>query len=391
MPALDDILRQKLKLLENKRQKRAPVETETLEGVRVKRGLPARSRSSFASAEAGGKTLISFSSNDYLGLSQHPKVIEAAADALKKYGAGAGASRLVTGNHPPYEKLESALAKYKGTEAACVFGSGYLANVGAIPALVGKNDLILTDRLAHACMLDAAKVSDATFMRFAHNNIEHCRMLLEANRSEYQHCLIVTETVFSMDGDLGPIAELKKLAKKFDAWVLTDDAHGLGIVKSSAADIEMGTLSKAAGSYGGYICGSKTLIEYLKAAARSLIYSTALPPATVAASLAAINIMQAEPKLGKKALDNAKYFTSLLGMKEAESAIVPVIVKDNDKVIRLSELLERKGFLVAAIRPPTVPENSARLRFAFSALHAKKDIEAVAKILKEEGLCAPSA
>lgn len=375
MPALDDVLRQKLKLLESKRQRRVPVETEAISGVRVKRG---------------GKTLISFSGNDYLGLLQRPEVVEAAEAALKKYGTGAGASRLITGNHPLYEALEAALAKYKGTEAACVFGSGYLANVGAIPALVGKNDLILADRLSHACMLDAAKVSDATFMRFAHNNIEHCKMLLEANRGEHQHALIVTETVFSMDGDRAPLHGLKDLARQYDAWILTDDAHGLGIVTSPAVDIEMGTLSKAAGSYGGYVSGSKTLIEYLKTAARSLIYSTALPPATVAASLKAVEIMQAEPELGKKALDNAKLFTSLLAMKDAESAVVPVIVKENDKALRISELLEKKGFLVAAIRPPTVPENSARLRFAFSALHEKKDIEAVAEALKKEGLCAPS-
>lgn len=372
MPSLDAILQQKLKLLESKRQKRIPVETEALEGVHVRRN---------------GKALVSFSGNDYLGLTRHPKVLAAAEAALKQYGTGAGASRLITGNHPLYEKLETTLAEYKGADAACVFGSGYLANVGVIPALVGKNDLILTDRLAHACILDAAKVSDATFMRFAHNNIEHCRMLLEADRGEHQHCLIVTETVFSMDGDLGPIAELKKLAKQFDAWVLADDAHGLGMVKSPMVDIAMGTLSKSAASYGGYISGSKTLIEYIKTSARSLIYSTGLPPAVVAAATAALEIMRSEPERGKKAIENAKYFTSLLGMKDAESAIVPVIVKENEKALKLAEILEQKGFLVAAIRPPSVPEHTARLRFAFSALHERAHIEAVARILKEDGIC----
>jgi 8-amino-7-oxononanoate synthase len=371
------MLAQKLKLLEAKHQRRVLPETEPGVGVRVKRA---------------GRELISFSSNDYLGLAEHPKVLAAAQEALKKYGAGAKASRLVSGNHPLYSKLETALAKYKGTEAACVFGSGYLANVGAIPALVGKNDLILADRLAHACMLDAAKISDATLMRFAHNNIEHCRMLLEANRKEFQNCLIVTETVFSMDGDRAPVKVLAALAKEFDAWLFTDDAHGLGIVKSAAAGIQMGTLSKAAGSYGGYICGSKTLVDYLRTAARSLIYSTALPPATIAASIAAIKMMQDEPDLAEKALKNARYFTTLMHLEKAESAIVPVIVKETERALKLAATLEKQGFLVAAIRPPTVPENTARLRFAFSALHDKSQIEAVANILVKEGLplCEPS-
>jgi 8-amino-7-oxononanoate synthase len=374
MPALDEILQQKLRLLDAKHQKRVLRETGQGGGGRVLRG---------------GRELISFCSNDYLGLSQHPEVIAAATEALKKYGAGAGASRLVSGNHPLYAALEEALADHKGNEAACVFGSGYLTNLGVIPALVGKNDLILVDRLAHACMLDAAKISDATFMRFAHNNIEHCRMLLDANRSEYQHCLIVTETVFSMDGDRAPIEALSELAARYDSWLLTDDAHGLGVIPSPKADIQMGTLSKAAGSYGGYVCGSKTLVDYLNTAARSLIYSTGLPPATIAASIASLCVMKKEPDRAKKALENASYFTELLGLKAAESAIVPVIVGENDKALKLAEKLEEKRFLVVAVRPPTVPENTARLRFAFSALHEKKDIERAAEILKKENIPSP--
>lgn len=377
MPALDDILRQKLQLLDAKRQKRVPLTTETAGGIRVRRG---------------GRELISFSGNDYLGLSQHPEVIAAAAEALKRYGAGAGASRLVTGNHPYYGELEKEIAEYKDTAAACVLGSGYLTNMGVIPAIAGKNDLILADRLSHACMLDAAMLSGATVHRFAHNNLKHCRLLLEAHRADHQHCLVMTETVFSMDGDRGAVAGLQALAREFDAWVLTDDAHGLAIVDSPPADIQMGTLSKAAGSYGGYVCGSQALADYIKTAARSLIYSTALPPATVAASLAAIRIMRKEPGLGRKALQHARHFTSLLGLPDAQSAIVPLVVKENDKALALSSTLEEKGFLVAAIRPPTVPENTARLRFAFSALHETAHIEAAAAILKAEGipLCEPS-
>jgi len=402
MPALDDILQQKMEVLESKHQHRVLCVTDRQDGVVVMRG---------------GKSLISFSCNDYLGLSHHPKVIAAAKTALEQYGTGAGASRLVTGNHPLYDELEAALAAYKGTEAACIFGSGYLANLGTMPALVGKGDLILADKFVHACMIDAARLSGATVMRFAHNNFEHCRMLLEANRIEHQNCLILTETVFSMDGDRAPIRGLKTLVNASDSWLMTDDAHGLGVLSSPSplvgeggegglsptshtrkdsplpnpppqggrGLIEMGTLSKATGSYGGYVCGSKTLVEYLKTAARTLIYSTALPPANIAASLAAIQIMQSEPELVAKPLQHAKYFTQLVGLPEAQSAIVPVILKDNDKVLAASALLEEKGFLVAAIRPPTVPENTARLRFAFSALHTREQIEAVADIIKAQG------
>ncbi len=368
MPALDDILRQKLQVLESRHQKRTLAETTRSAGVRVTRG---------------GKTLVSFSCNDYLGLSHHPDVVRAVAGCE---AAGAGASRLVTGNAPLDTQLESALAAYKNTEAACLFGSGYLANLGTIPALVGVGDLILADKFIHACMIDAARLSGATFMRFAHNNAAHCKMLLEANRASHHHCLILTETVFSMDGDRAPLLELKQLAREHDAWLMTDDAHGLGLVKSESVDIEMGTLSKAVGSYGGYVCGSQALVDYLRNAARSFVYSTALPPAVLAATLAALGVMHAHPELGEKALFHARYFTSLMELPPAQSAIVPVVLKENEKVLKASALLEEKGFLVAAIRPPTVQENTARLRFAFSALHEKSQIEAVAACLKESGL-----
>ncbi len=341
--------------------------------------------------ERGGKRLVSFSCNDYFGLSRHPKVTQAAVAATREYGAGAGASRLVSGNHPLYEQLESLLARTKGTEAAIVFGSGYLANLGTIPALMGKNDLILADKYIHACMLDAAKLSGATCLRFAHNNAGHLRLLLEANRSEYQNCLILTETVFSMDGDRAPMREFTELAAEFDGWLMSDDAHGLFVTQQpNRAQIQMGTLSKSLGGYGGYVCGSKALIDYLQTAARSVIYSTGLPPASIAAAIAAIEILQADEKLCAKPLENAKYFTQLLGIKEAESAIVPVILEESEKALKASEFLASHGFYVAAIRPPTVPENSARLRFAFSALHTREQIEKVAALLLENGfVCAP--
>ncbi|MBY0406518.1 MAG: aminotransferase class I/II-fold pyridoxal phosphate-dependent enzyme [Rickettsiales bacterium] len=371
MPALDDSLQQKLSLLESRHNRRFLHETARLEGVRVTRN---------------GKEYTSFSCNDYLGLTHHPDVIEAGRKALEQYGAGAGASRLVTGDNPLNVELENALVAYKGTDAACLFGSGTLANLGTIPALVGKGDLILADRLSHACMLDGARLSGATVLRFAHNNLEHARMLLEANRREHQTCLILTETVFSMDGDRAPIQALHRLTREYDAWLMTDDAHGFGVLpqNTSPADIQMGTLSKAVGSYGGYVCGSKTLIDYLKNSARSLIFSTGLPPATLACSLAAVNIITKNPALVATPMQRAMRFTQSLGLEPATSAIVPVILKENDKALEAAKLLESRGYLVAAIRPPTVPENTARLRFAFSALHEDADIDAVAAIVKEQ-------
>ena len=384
MPALDEILTQKLQILEAKQQKRATIPSLRHDGVHITRD---------------GKDLISFSCNDYLGLSQHQHVISAAADALKKYGSGAGASRLVTGECPLYGELERLLAKHHKTQAACVFGSGYLANIGTIPALVGKNDLILADKFSHACIIDAAKLSGATMLRFAHNNAAHLRMLLAANRGEYQNCLIITETVFSMDGDVAPLMELEALAKEYDAWLMTDDAHGFGScppefnegclhykeTNPTCGFVLMGTLSKAAGSYGGYVCGSSILVEYLKNAARSLVFSTGLPPASLAASIAALKIMEDEPERLQKPLENARIFTQILGLPEAQSAIVPLILGENEKAISASALLAENGFLVVAIRPPTVPENTARLRFTFSALHEREQIEKLCAVIKKQG------
>lgn len=336
----------------------------------------------------GAHGLVSFASNDYLGLSRHPAVLEAAGQALREHGAGAGASRLAGGDHALYAPLEQALARYKGREKACVFGSGWLAAIGALPALCGKADMILADKLSHACLLDAARLSSAAVLRFAHNSVEHARLLLEANRGEYQNCLIVTETVFGMDGDRGRLRELKALAVEFDCWLLTDDAHALGVLPpetSRDADIVLGTLSKAAGSYGGYVCGSAALIDWLATAARSLIFSTGLPPATAAAAHAALNVMNEEPGLLEKPLANARQFTALLVGEPAQSAIVPVILESNERALAASALLESRGFLVAAIRPPTVPENTARLRIAFAARHAPEQIGELAAIIREQG------
>lgn len=362
MPALDTLLTEKLVSLERAHLRRILHEDQYVDAVTLWRE---------------GKKFISFASNDYLGLSHNPAVIAAGVEALERYGAGGGASRLVTGNHPDYAEAETLLAEMKGTETSLVFGSGYLAHIGVIPALVGKGDLIVMDEFSHASMLDAAKLSGAALMRFHHNDLEDARKQLETFRKSYTHCLLATETVFSMDGDLAPVSELQALAHKYDAWLLTDDAHGLFHTKNSA-DIQMGTLSKAAGNYGGYVCGSRILIDFLISKARSFIFSTSLPPATLAGVKAALQIIRQSPELCQRPLKLAQYFTHHCGLPPAQSPIVPLVIGDNEKTLKAAEILQAEGFLVPAIRPPTVPKGTSRLRFSFSASHQKEDVRRLA-------------
>lgn len=369
MPALDAILEEKIAGLVAGNRFREPRIT---------------ARSLAVEVLCEGKKLQSFSCNDYLALSHHPRVIAAAQEALGRYGAGAGASRLVTGNHPLYAALEQELAACKHTEAAMVFGSGYLANIGAIPALVGKGDLVIADKLVHACMIDGILLSGAKLLRFPHNDVEACGRLLLQHRQHYRHCLVATETVFSMDGDCAPLTALRDVCDRHGAWLMTDDAHGLG--DPSPADIQMGTLSKAAGSYGGYICGSHTLVRYLRSAARSFIFATGLPPATVAAAAEALRIIREEPERKQRVLDNARLFTRLMHLPEAQSPIVPFTLGSEASALQAAQLLEDAGFLVAAIRPPTVPEGTARLRFTFSSEHTPEQIHLLHKAMQHAGI-----
>lgn len=358
---------------------------EALEAQGRRRTLTPTTRRGGGRAVRADREYISFSCNDYLGLSHHPEVIAAAREALEAYGAGAGASRLVTGNHPPYAELEMLLAEIKGEESACVFGSGYLANIGIITALAGEDDLIVADKLIHACMLDGAKLSGAKLLRFTHNDVSHARKLLEAHRGAYRRCLLLTETVFSMEGDLAPMRELRALTEEYNTWLIADDAHGLGIIPHGGyADITTGTLSKSAGSYGGYVCGKKEVMDYIKTSSRSLMFSTGLPPAAVAAATTALRIMQ-DSSVGAKTLKNARYFSSLLNLPVAQSAIVPVLLGDEARTLAAGTMLETHGYLASTIRPPTVPPGTSRLRFSFSALHAEADIARVASLLKKDG------
>ena len=366
---------------------------DRLDGQGLRRTLAETARDGFPGVLRDGRRLVSFSCNDYLGLSQHPAVKAAAAAAIQAHGAGAGASRLVTGNHPPYAALEAALAAAKGTPAACVFGSGYLANIGVIGALAGERDLIVIDELAHACLNAGAQLSRATVARFRHNDADHAAHLLATRRAAHDHALLVTETVFSMDGDRAPLAALAALAEIFDAWLMSDDAHGTGCqaTPEAAVPLQVGTLSKALGSYGGYLCASEPVIDLIRTRARPLIYSTGLPPASVAAALAALRILVAEPALAALPMAKARRFTALVGLEPARSAIVPLILGAPERALAAAATLADAGFLVTAIRPPTVPAGTARLRFAFSALHADADIDrlgaAVRSLLREHAPC----
>jgi 8-amino-7-oxononanoate synthase len=335
--------------------------------------------------ERGGRTLLSFSCNDYLNLAHHPQVKAAAIQATEAHGVGAGASRLVTGNHPLVEELEARLARFKGAEAACVFSSGYAANSGAVPCFVKAGDLILIDELAHACLWAGARLSGAQVSAFRHNDMNDLDAICAAARGRYKHALIVTDGVFSMDGDLAPIAALHELGRRHDAWLYVDDAHGLGVVNDGHGaatpefvDVQMGTLSKAAGSLGGYICADRPVIDLLKTRARTLVYSTGLPPASCAGAIAALKIIETDRELVARPLARARQFTTLLNLAPAESAIVPVVLGDARAALRASEMLADAGFLVTAIRPPTVPDGTARLRFAFTAAHTAAQVGALA-------------
>ena len=357
MPSLDEFARQKL---------------STLEQAHLRRTLVPTGRFGDLWVERNGRRLLSFSCNDYLGLSQHPALKAAAIAAIERHGVGAGASRLVTGDHPLYTELEQRLAWLKGTEAACVFGSGYLANAGIAPALVGRGDLILIDELAHSSLWTGARLSRAEVLSFRHNDAGHVAGLLKQHRTPHQRALIVTEGVFSMDGDRAPLSELAALADGADAWLMVDDAHDLDFDAAALANVPLriGTLSKALGTYGGYICASQPVIDLVRNRARTLIYSTGLPPATVAAAIAAVDLIEREPERLVLPVTKARAFTRAAGLPQAQSAIVPVVIGEAEAALAASQLLEAEGYLAVAIRPPTVPEGTARLRLSFSAVRA---------------------
>jgi len=356
--------------------------------------------------QMGGQTsdgMQQFASNDYLGLAHHPAITEAFQEGLRIHGHGAAASRLVCGTSHAHLKLEAAIAERKGTMRALTFSTGYAAAMGSIPALMGKSDFIIVDKLSHACLIDAAKLSGATIRVFPHNHVEKLGKLLDSIRSQHgsePRILIVTESVFSMDGDIAPLREIVALKQSYDAWLLVDEAHGFGVFGEQGGglaeelglqqdiELQMGTLSKAAGLAGGFIAGSSALIDLLINRARSLIYSTAPPPALAHAALRSVELIgSAEGKALRQQLQTNVCILRESPVSALLTPIIPVILGSNENAMQASARLAEAGFVVPAIRYPTVPRNSARLRISVSAAHQESSLHALRDQLKRLASC----
>ncbi|MGM0881635.1 MAG: 8-amino-7-oxononanoate synthase [Bacillota bacterium] len=350
----------------------------------------------------GERVLLNLSSNDYLGLAGHPAIIEAMREALLIEGAGSGASRLVTGNRLPYRHLEEALAAWQKSEAALVFANGYAANVGVIQALAGRGDVVFSDQLNHASIVDGITLSRAEHARYRHNDMEHLRLLLNKHRDKRRK-LIITDAVFSMDGDCAPLHELAALKQEYGAMLMVDEAHSGGIYGpqgeglcyklglSDEVDVHMGTFSKSFGVYGAYVSGSHMLIRWLINKARPLIYSTALPPSLVSGISQALALVQTDQWRRERLNAASRLFRSLLGkagfeVGAGDSPIVPVIVGDNVTALRFSSTLAEEGIAAVAIRPPTVPEGTARIRFSLSAVHTDEELSDAAASIRKIGI-----
>lgn len=343
--------------------------------------------------QRAGRRLLSFSSNDYLNMSQHPSVKAAAVRAIEAYGVGAAASRLVTGNHPLYPVLEQALAEMMETEDACVFSSGYVANMGIVPVLAGPRDLIVIDEFAHGCLHAGARLAGARIEPFRHNDVAHARDLLGRFRGQHARAMVLTDAVFSQDGDIAPLAALQDVARSHDAWLMSDDAHGIGVVGQGRGGcfvngekvdvpLKMGTLGKAIGAQGGYLCASRPVIDLIKNRSRPLGHSTALPPATVAAIIEALRIVRTEPALVARPLDNARLFAKAVGLPQPATPILPLILGTEEAAVKASAILLDNDILVHAMRPPVVPAGTARLRIIFTAGHTEADILKLSEIVK---------
>ena len=344
-----------------------------------------------------GRSLINFASNDYLGLANDPRLKQAAITAIQAWGTGSTGSRLLSGHRSLHSQLETAIADWKQTEAALVFSSGYLANLGTITALVGQRDLILGDQYNHSSLKNGAKLSGAAYREYPHNNLEQLAQYLHQERSHYRRCLILSDSVFSMDGDLCPLPEIIALAESHDCMVLIDEAHATGVMGrtgsgcreyfhcQTAQIVQMGTLSKALGSLGGYVAGTAQLIDFLRNRAASWIYTTALSPADTAAAIAAIQVIQQEPERLQNLWSNVQYFQTHLAsiahkLLPSHSPILCVELDSPEQALALAQQLQNQGIFAPAIRPPTVP--TSRIRFTLMANHTQSQLQQAIKVLK---------
>ena len=348
-----------------------------------------------------GRPVINFGSNNYLGLTNHQSLKEAAMSAIDQFGVGSGASRLISGTLTPHKDLETTLATFKQTEAALTFGSGYMTNVGIIPALVDSQDLIFADRLCHASLIDGCRVSRAHLRVFQHNDPDHLKTLL-SKRPANTSTLVVTEGVFSMDGDIAPLFDIVTLVQEYNAMLLVDDAHGTGVMGPNGRGtaehfnvsldslFQMGTFSKALGTSGGYVVGTNSFIQYLINTCRSFMYTTAPPPAMAAATQAAIKMVETEPARKARLWDNReRLFQGLQGLgfrlTNTESPILPIILNDPQLAMHMSRKLLDRGVYIPAIRPPTVPKGTSRLRVTVTSEHLPNQLEVALGALKAVG------
>ncbi len=379
---------------------------ERLEEIRD-RGLYRRLR--WVSGPQGPRVLLDgcpvllLCSNNYLGLADHPRVREAAAEAAMRYGAGSGASRLISGNMTIHRRLEEALAAFKGSEACLLFGSGYLANVGVVSSLAQEGDVVFSDALNHASIVDGCRLSRAETFVYDHCDVEHLEWGLQ--EAEGRGALIVTDSVFSMDGDVAPLRDIVELAHRYDARVMVDEAHGTGCVGPGGRglvaeldledeiDVIVGTLGKALGSYGAYVLCGETMAKYLINSARTLIFSTALSPPSVGAALAALELLREQPRRVEKLQRNGRVLREALAeagmpLEEGHTPIVPLIVGDAETAVAASERALERGIFAPAIRPPTVPAGTSRLRLAVMASHTKSELREAAAVLAATVPCA---
>jgi len=354
-----------------------------------------------------GKHVINIASNNYLGLTTHPKLREAALAALKKYGVGSGAVRTVAGTMKIHMELEEKIARFKNVEACVVFQSGFTANAGTVSAILGKDDFIISDELNHASIIDGARLSRAKIKVFRHKDIAHAEELLKEVQNEFGHKLLITDGVFSMDGDIGPLPALCDLAEKYGAIMMVDDAHASGVLGRNGrgtvdhfnvhgrVDVQVGTLSKAIGALGGYVCGSKDLIDFLYHRARPFLFSTSHPPSVAATCIAAFEVLEEEPELIDKLWGNTRFFKKELGLlgfniggqttPASETPITPIIVGEGKLTMDFSRELFKEGVFATGIAFPTVPEGKARIRTIMSATHTQDQLSRVLEVLKKVG------